>query len=283
MTELNPKSANDKPQLNDNQGTSMVANPGDRVEIMLERGNVFKLTATVRLDQPSDFSAWSEKLIENLRRCPFPSAEMLDTVPMAVYCKMLADNGEAVPNDKKWTYLDGNPLEAGAADKGEQKVEDKFDKIFKSVRVDVDQRKTTRTYVYTSRDLMGRVETKENNKFREGIRQWIQSCVQGGIYSYICEANSNDSAYFDDIGDIYRRLRDIAEKPTHLDLVNLLDSLLKLRMVNDDITTYMGKVLDTIAKINKMSKLIPKTARRFNYLANMEEFWFSGRPTYLQS
>ena len=67
-------------QLKNNLGVSMVANPTDRIiEIYLDR-NIYRLTPPVRLREPADFPGWTEKLLENLARCPHPGAEMLETV-----------------------------------------------------------------------------------------------------------------------------------------------------------------------------------------------------------
>jgi len=254
MTERNSNNGMLKSRVMDNLGLTMVANQSDRIEIMVEKGNTIKLTAPIRLDQPSDFSAWSEKLIDNLKRCPAPGPYMLKSTPMQNFIEMMRKGGEPVGKDKKWIYSDGTPVEMGAdaKDNEQQKSKEvKYQQIFKELDVDIeDETRTTRHYVYTAPGYVGLVETKEARKCREGILRWIKNCVAGGIYSYICENNQNDSSCIDDVGDVYRRLRDIAEKPTHLDLVNLIDSLLMQRMANNDITTYMGKVLDSVKKIN---------------------------------
>lgn len=286
MSDKNSNNGMFNPPVMNNQGLTMVANPSDRVEIVMEKGSVLRLTAPIRLDQPSDFSAWSERLFENLNRCPPPGILMLKSTPMQHFLKLMKKGGETVEKEKKWTFSDGTALETEGeireAEHQKAKAE-KYKEIFKDLDVDIgDEKRTTKHYVYTAPGYVGLVETKENRKCREGIRRWIQSCVSGGIYSYICENNQNDSACIDDVAGMYRRLRDIAEKPTHLDLVNLIDSLLKQRMANNDITTYMGKVLDSVKKINKMSKLIPqeegeeiKLSREFGRILVLREAFLS--------
>lgn len=143
-----PKFMTESLYSNPNQGISMVANQTDRIEILMERGNCVRLSAPVRMAEPGDFSAWSEKLMENLNRCPFPFSEMLETVPVATFCSLMEKAGEKVDDAHQWQYLDGQPVDPGLlAETETKKPADNIDQVFKSVRVEVSTRKVARVFV----------------------------------------------------------------------------------------------------------------------------------------
>lgn len=233
----------------------MVANRSDQnlIEVMLERGHVYRMPAIVRLTGPSEFTAWSAALVDLFHRLPYPGSEMIDTMEITAFKLLLKKAGKEMADDFAWKYSDDNVAEHGIAQNDSVECKE-FDDILKPIGKDIKQKKTGGVYVYTGGQLRCRIETKANNKLRQGVRQWIRACAAGGMYAFI---GDDESHWEDDIGGIYRKLLEVAEKPSNLGLVNLLDDLFNHKMENDDLTTYTGQILQLINKINNMSARIP--------------------------